>query len=112
MDKKLILHVVASDCGKPEKEKEFNDWYTNQHAPMLLKSPHVKGAARYERVGDEKEYPQYLAIYEFESEEALDAYIKSPYRNEVLQDSGAKAKAGEFIRRWIVDYRLISKWEK
>ena len=113
MDKKIVIHMVGSDCGKPEKEKEFNEWYNNRHVPMMLKSPYVKRAARYERIGDNKEFPEYLAIYEMESDEALDMFLKSPYRqNELLQDSGAKAKAGDFVRRWLVDYKQIATWEK
>ncbi len=111
MNEGPVIYVVGSDCGKPEKEKEFNDWYNNQHAPMMFRSPFVKRVKRFERMGEDKDYPKYIAIYEFENDKAMEAYFKSSYRNEVLEDSGAKIQSGDFVRRWRINYKQIASWK-
>ena len=54
-----------------EREKEFNDWYNEDHVPALVGVPGVYCARRYIAVeGD----PKYLAVYELRDSNA----IKSP----------------------------------
>ena len=112
MQKKPVLMIRGTECGKPDREEEFNDWYNNVHAPMLFNTSHIKRAARYERVGDDETYPKYLAVYEFESEEALNEYRKDPSREAILQDAAAKTEAGELVVLWRVDYKQIASWGK
>ena len=45
-------------------EKEFNDWYNQEHLPELLAVPGILSGARYKAV---KGGPRYLAFYELES---------------------------------------------
>jgi hypothetical protein len=45
----------------PDHERDFNDWYNEDHIPALVGVPGVYGARRYTAVeGD----PKYLAVYE------------------------------------------------
>lgn len=51
------------------QEDEFNDWYTNQHLPDLLKVPGVVSAERWGmRPGGAFGW-RYIAIYELETED-------------------------------------------
>jgi len=45
----------------PEAEREFNEWYNQEHIPQLLEVPGFLSGRRYQSVeGD----PKYLALYE------------------------------------------------
>ena len=60
-----FLLAVQMDVD-PEQEAEFNDWYNQEHCPMLLSVPGMLGARRFEAVEGE---PKYAAFYEIESPE-------------------------------------------
>jgi hypothetical protein len=63
------LCVVFSDCKDPNREKEFNDWYSNMHIPDMLEVPGMISATRW--VGSEKKenvQRKYMAIYELETD--------------------------------------------
>ena len=58
-DAEFILTVRLNTPA--DHEKEFNDWYNEDHVPALVGVPGVYCASRYEAVeGD----PKYLAVYE------------------------------------------------
>jgi len=64
MDKPAkYLYVVRMDV-EPESEKQFNEWYNEEHVPALLKVPGVRGASRYASL---EGTPRYVAIYELDS---------------------------------------------
>lgn len=77
MSGKRVLWLVGTECA-PEREQEFNEWYGRVHLPMLLKVPGVVAAARYEAVNPAPGQPKYLAVYEVEDEEALEAIPQTP----------------------------------
>jgi len=58
------LFVVMMDI-EPDKEKEFNDVYDNEHIPILLKVPGVISAARFKTSTEGA--PKYVAIYEVDN---------------------------------------------
>jgi Domain of unknown function (DUF4286) len=60
--------LVYTDLGDPSLEAEFNNWYTNEHLPDLLKLPGFLDAARYQAVSGG---PKYLAAYEVESSDTI-----------------------------------------
>jgi hypothetical protein len=63
MDKSAkYLYVVRMDVD-PEKEKQFNEWYNEEHIPALLKVSGVRGACRYASL---EGTPKYIAIYELD----------------------------------------------
>ena len=75
MPNNYLIQIVASE-STPEKEAEFDKWYTNVHVPMLFEFEGINQASRYRRKGDNEQCPKYLAIYEFESE--LYAFLFNP----------------------------------
>ena len=71
MDRDYLLSVVLAD-SRPEREAEFNEWYSNSHVPNLLKVPGYISGMRF-RLVDEPALehlrmgPRYLALYEIQS---------------------------------------------
>jgi antibiotic biosynthesis monooxygenase (ABM) superfamily enzyme len=57
------LYIVAMDVD-PDKETRFNEWYSEEHVPALLKVPGVLGAYRYVSL---EGGPKYIAIYELDN---------------------------------------------
>jgi len=62
----------------PEREKAFNHWYNHEHIPDVSKFKGVLSARRYKAIMPEDKF-QYVAIYEFESEETLQEFLKSDH---------------------------------
>ena len=71
------LRIIGC-CCRPEDEERFNRWYDEVHVPMLMKFRGVKKASRYRSTDDNDKSPRYLAVYEFDSKEDLDAFANSP----------------------------------
>lgn len=57
------------------REDEFNRWYDEVHLPEILAVPGFVSGRRY-RATAESEYP-YLAVYEIETDGALEEPIKA-----------------------------------
>ena len=62
----------------PDREKAFNEWYNHEHIPDLFRFKGIVSARRYKAIMGEDKF-QYLALYEFESEETLQAFLKSEH---------------------------------
>ena len=62
----------------PEREKAFNEWYNHEHIPDLFKFKGVVSARRYKAIMPEDNF-QYVAVYEFESEETLRQFLESDH---------------------------------
>jgi antibiotic biosynthesis monooxygenase (ABM) superfamily enzyme len=62
----------------PQREEEFNEWYHREHIPDLLKFKGVVGARRYKAIVPEDKF-QYLAVYEFDTEETLQRFLTSDH---------------------------------
>ena len=71
---KFIVHTMPV-AGK---EKEYNDWYDNQHLPDLLKIPGIVAAQRYRHDDPREGMPapaaKYLAIYEIDSDDIASVF--------------------------------------
>ena len=65
-----VLLLVGLKCG-PEREAEFNEWYP-EHIALMLEVPGCTAASRYKITQPNEDYPNYLTIYEFESQQALE----------------------------------------
>lgn len=111
MANNLIIQIVASQSS-PEMEDEFNRWYTDVHVPMLFRYQGVKQASRYRRIDDDDKSSKYLAIYEFESAEATEAFPASPEFAAAIEDFENKKVDIGFIMKWSASYELISAWER
>ena len=106
-----IALIVANEPG-PEKETEYNEWYTGKHIPMMFAFKGLKKASRYRRLGDDKECSKYLAIYEFDSEEDMAAFSRSPEFAAAVEDFDKKWQGGGFESKWYTAYELIKTWGK
>lgn len=110
MGRNVIL-IVANEPSV-EREAEYNEWYTDRHVPMMFRFKGMKKASRYRLSGENKESSRYLAIYEFDSKEALEEFPKSPEFAEAVKDFDEKWKDGGFKNKWGASYELIKSWEK
>jgi antibiotic biosynthesis monooxygenase (ABM) superfamily enzyme len=106
-----IMNLVASEC-RPEEEKRFNKWYNEVHIPLLFKYQGMKKVTRYKRLSEQKEHPTYLALYEFESKEALDKFSGSPERGVAFKEMQESWKNGGFEITWAVPYESLKTWER
>lgn len=106
-----IIQIVASE-STPEKEAEFNEWYTHIHVPMLMGYEGVKQASRYRRIGDDALGAKFLAVYEFETKEAMDAFPHSAAFADAIADFEANKERVGFTMKWAASYELIRSYEK
>lgn len=73
--------LVETNPVSPERETEYNDWYSDTHIPDVLKVAGFVAATRY-RLADVQLAPgesptyRYLAIYEIDTVD-LDAAVKA-----------------------------------
>ncbi len=110
MAKRPIILVVGSKCP-PEAEKEFEQWY-EKHVEDVLASKGARRAARLRLVASHKgTSPQYLAVYEFASREAVEAWDKSPEHLTALDELKER-----FVKRgvevlWRAHYELMKTWQ-
>ena len=80
---RYLLSVRAN--VSPEREAEFNDWYNNDHLPKMQKFPGVVSAKRYQAIVSGDEY-NYLAVYELDSEESLQALMASDFLKQMIAE--------------------------
>ncbi len=59
-----------------DRDAAFNEWYNHEHIPDVFKFEGVVSARRYRAIVPEDKF-QYMAVYEFESEETLRQFLDS-----------------------------------
>ena len=106
-----IIQIVASE-STPEKEAKFNKWYTEVHIPMLMGYKGVKQASRYQRIGNDELGAKFLAIYEFETKEKMEAFPESDAFSDAIADFEANKERVGFTMKWVASYELIKSYEK
>lgn len=111
MGSKSIINIVATEC-RPEDEARFNKWYNEVHVPLLFKYRGMKRVTRYQRLGEKREDAAYLAIYEFESEQALADFTGSPERTAAMEEMRQSWKDGGFEIKWVAPYESLKSWER
>jgi uncharacterized protein (TIGR02118 family) len=112
MAKSRVLNIVATECS-PENDVHFNRWYDEVHIPMLLKYEGLKKVTRYQIKDADGEKSRYLAIYEFDTKEALDAYSRSPeFKAAIEEMEDTLKKEPLFELKWAVAYEPLKTWEK
>jgi heme-degrading monooxygenase HmoA len=111
MPNNLLIQIVAAE-STPEKDTEFDKWYTDVHVPMLFGFKGVKQASRYRLKGDGPGCAKYLTIYEFESEAALAAFPKSPAFADAIEDFENKKEKVGFTMKWAGVYELVKSWQR
>jgi hypothetical protein len=69
------LFVVRATIAKAS-EAGFNKWYNEEHLPQVLQYNGAISGRRYRKVVGEDQY-EYMAMYEFASEEVLREFLRS-----------------------------------
>jgi antibiotic biosynthesis monooxygenase (ABM) superfamily enzyme len=69
------LFVVRATIAK-DREAAFNKWYNEEHVPQVLRYNGAVSARRYRKVVGEDQY-EYMAMYEFASEDVLRTFLQS-----------------------------------
>ena len=113
MENRPVINVRGLDCS-PEVEEKFNTWLNKTHIPMLLKFKGMRRVASYKKMGDDEQFPKYLAIFEFEDSDAFEEYSKSPELAAAIEEMKVSwpASATCFESKWRVQYELVESWEK
>ena len=106
-----MIHITGTRC-QPELEEKFNTWYNQTHIPMLLKFKGLRGVTRYRILKPSEGYPEYLAIYEFDSRQAFEEYETSPELAIALEEMRETWKDGGWELMWRVQYEVMKTWRK
>lgn len=93
-----------------ELEGKLNRWYDEVQAPRLLEPGLIKRAKRYRFTwGNGREYPQYMAIYEFENREAMEKWRFDPELLLTLRARRREEFHDDVYRiMWNAGYELLS----
>ena len=110
MGHKYILFVANEPT--PEREAEYNRWYTEKHVPDMFAFKGMKKATRLRRIGNAPGTSKYMAVYEFDTAEDLAAFPKSAEMEAAIKDFDQMWKDGSFHHIWGASYEVIKSWEK
>lgn len=115
MEFNSVINIVGTNC-RPDQEEKFNKWYNERHIPDLLKFKGLRKVTRYKILTPnsqpEVNYPNYLVIYEFENQQAYEAYEASPELAEALKEADETWADDRFERVWRVQYKALKTWEQ
>ncbi len=104
MENKGVFIVMAK--VKTEQEDAFNRWYDEDHMPKALnRFPGVISGRRYKITDGEDGY-NYLAIYEFESQEKMTKTMQSDAIKGLIQEFDAAF--GEVNRKKVLAVEIKS----
>lgn len=100
----VTLFVVRASITK-DKEVAFNTWYNEEHVPQVLQYNGAVSARRYKQIlGDGK--LEYMAVYEFASEEVFRRFLDSDHLKTLIKDYDAhfggvseRARSG-YVQVW------------
>ncbi|KAF8891857.1 hypothetical protein BD779DRAFT_152722 [Infundibulicybe gibba] len=84
------IFVMVSMTPQPGAEQNFNDWYTEEHIPLLSRVPGWVSSHRFLLWGSSASAPQYLALHQWESTVSFkaDEYklaTGTPWRTNVME---------------------------
>jgi antibiotic biosynthesis monooxygenase (ABM) superfamily enzyme len=83
----VTIFVVRATITK-DKEAAFNKWYNEEHVPQVLQLNGAVSGRRYKKIlGDDKF--QYMAVYEFASEEVFRKFQASDHLKALVKDYDA-----------------------
>jgi uncharacterized protein (TIGR02118 family) len=106
-----ILNIVATQCS-PENEDRFNKWYNEVHVPLLFKFKGMKKVTRYKLMGPAESCPAYIAIYEYDNPEDLEASMRSPEFAAAMEEMRESWPGGGFELKWAGNYEPVKTWER
>lgn len=67
----------------PERKEEIIRWYDTHHIAQILTFPGALSARRYEAIEGE---PRYMTLYEYQSEDALEAFSASDLVRQLVEE--------------------------
>ena len=83
----ITIFVVRATITK-DKEEAFNKWYNEEHAPQVLQFNGAVSARRYRKILGEDKF-QYMAVYEFASEDTFRRFQESDHLKTLIKDYNA-----------------------
>ena len=85
-----------------DQEDAFNEWYNTKHCAQLLQFAGAVSARRYKTILTEDKF-QYMAVYEFESEESFARFQESDHLKALVADYNANfGETSERVREaWV-----------
>ena len=83
----ITIFVVRATITK-DKEAAFNKWYDEEHAPQVLQFNGAVSARRYRKILGEDKF-QYMAVYEFASEDTFRRFQESEHLKTLIKDYNA-----------------------
>jgi antibiotic biosynthesis monooxygenase (ABM) superfamily enzyme len=100
----VTIFVVRASIAK-DREAAFNTWYNEEHVPQVLQYNGAVSARRYKQIlGDDK--LEYMAVYEFASEEVFQRFMASDHLKTLIKEYDAnfggvseRARAG-YVQVW------------
>ncbi|MFC1925023.1 EthD family reductase [Chloroflexota bacterium] len=108
-DKPVIWQVGTSipTFGSPEKTDQYIDWYTKVHLPLTAKAPGILRGNLYRCIQPQFEHPNFMAIYELESKQAIDKALQSPEMLKAIEDGHQNGSSHGMVVRWQVFYEQV-----
>jgi hypothetical protein len=87
-----------------ERQADFNDWYTQDHVPKLLREPQWLGCRRYEIVDGAPEGYTHMALHHLSSIQALESPARTaarstPWRDRLASESWFRGAYMAFTKR-------------
>jgi quinol monooxygenase YgiN len=83
----VTIFVVRASIAK-DKEAAFNTWYNEEHVPQVLQYNGAVSARRYKQILGEDKH-QYMAVYEFASEEVFQRFMASDHLKTLVKEYDA-----------------------
>ena len=83
----ITIFVVRATITK-DREAAFNTWYNEEHAPQLLQYNGAVSARRYKQILGDDKY-EYLAVYEFASEDVFRRFMRSDHLKTLVREYDA-----------------------
>ncbi len=111
MSESRIINIIATGCPA-EIEVKFNKWYNEVHIPLLFKYQGMKKVTRYQLAGEGEGQAKYLAVYEYDTKEALDVLSKSQEFAAAMEEMQGTWQGGGFEIKWMANYEPIKTWER
>ena len=109
MVKSRYINIVATDCGA-DVEDRFNTWYDENHVPLLMKYPGIKKVTRYKVRGDAPAGARYIAVYEYDSPEAMAGLQESDAFKEAMAEMQESWPQGGIEIKWAGVYEPLKTW--
>lgn len=111
MESNIIINVVGAQC-RPEVEKKLNKWLGEVHFPMLLKFEGLRRVSHYQITKADERYPNILTLFEFDNQQAFEAFEVSPELAEARKDSSETRPEVASEMMWRVQYKCLGTWQK